>query len=164
MSGLPILDLSLANDSTQRPKLLSQLHDALFNVGFLYIKNHGIPSSTITNLTDQLPFLFDISSESKAKISKINSPHFLGYNGFAEETTLGEKDLREQFDFGTELDVVWREKRSKSASGSGHDARTNGGHYGDEERDFSKLFWRLRGPNQWPDEDEMPGFKEAFIS
>jgi isopenicillin N synthase-like dioxygenase len=164
MSELPILDLSLANDSTQRPKLLSQLHDALFNVGFLYVKNHGIPSSIITNLTDLLPSLFDIPSESKARISKINSPHFLGYNGFAEETTLGEKDLREQFDFGTELDVVWREKGDGSRSGSGNEARTNGEHDGKSGRDFSRLFWRLRGPNQWPDESELPGFKEAYMS
>jgi len=53
--------------------------------------------------------------------------------------------LREQFDFATELPVIFQKH------GSGH-------HTG---RDFSKLYWRLRGPNQWPNEDELPGFKKA---
>jgi isopenicillin N synthase-like dioxygenase len=153
MSKIPILDLSQANDPSQRQTLLKELHDALFNVGFLYIKNHNIPPSTITNLTNILPSLFKISNESKKKLAKLNSPHFVGYNGFAEETTLGERDLREQFDFATELPVVWRD-------GNGED----GGADGESGRDFSKLFWRLRGPNLWPDESEVPGFREAFVA
>jgi isopenicillin N synthase-like dioxygenase len=142
--SIPILDLSFAETSDRRPELLAQLHDALFNVGFLYIKNHGIPQSTISSLTSLLPSLFNLSPESKEKLSKLNSPHFLGYNGFAEETTLGQKDLREQLDFATELPVIW----GLQSSGK---------------RDFSKSFWRLRGPNQWPDEQELPGFKGGFI-
>ena len=142
--SIPVLDLSLAETSAGRTKLLSQLHDALFNVGFLYVKNHNIPQSTVSSLASMLFSLFDLSPESKDKLSKVNSPHFLGYNGFAEEMTLGQKDLREQFDFATELPVIWK---SESSGG----------------RDFSKLFWRLRGPNQWPDELELPGFRKAFI-
>ena len=47
---LPVLDLSKANDPEQKKELLEQLHDALFNIGFLYVKNHGVPSETISNL------------------------------------------------------------------------------------------------------------------
>jgi isopenicillin N synthase-like dioxygenase len=145
-TSIPILDLSRADDPKQRQALLDQLHDALFNVGFLYLTNHSVPKSTISNLTDLLPQLFSLPSESKARMSKLNSPHFLGYSGFAEETTLGKRDLREQFDFATELPVVYRD-------GDGTE---------DSRRDFSKLYWRLRGPNQWPSEAELPGFREAF--
>jgi isopenicillin N synthase-like dioxygenase len=141
--SIPVLDLSFADNLDRRPVLLSQIRDALFDVGFLYIKNHGIPPSTILSLASMLPSLFDLPLESKLKLSKINSPHFLGYNGYAEETTLGKKDLREQFDFATELPVIWA---SQSSNG----------------RDFSRPFWRLRGPNQWPDELGLPGFKRAF--
>lgn len=152
--SIPILDLRLA-DSKDRNLLLDQLRDALFNVGFLYIKNHGVAESAISGLTDLLPCLFDLPIESRARLSKLNSPHFLGYSGFAEETTLGQRDLREQFDYGTELPVVWQEHGEKDSTGDMQ--LTN------RRRDFTKLYWRLRGPNQWPFEQELPGFREAFF-
>jgi isopenicillin N synthase-like dioxygenase len=105
-SSLPILDLSHADNSSKRPALLDELHNALFNVGFLYIKDHGVSMETIMNLVSRLPALFNQGNSAKARLSKLNSPHFLGYSGFAEEMTLGEKDLREQFDLATELPVI----------------------------------------------------------
>ena len=156
--AIPLLDLSWADDPNKKPELLQQLHSALFDVGFLYIKNHGVPQSTISDLTGLLPSLFDLPEQKRADLSKLNSPHFLGYSGFAEETTLGKQDLREQFDYGTELPVVYRE-----AAPNGHtkDVSQNSN---DHERDFSKLYWRLRGPNQWPSEQSLPGFKRAFLN
>ena len=100
-----------------------------------------------------------IRDSEKAALSKLNSPHFLGYSGFAEETTLGKQDLREQFDFATELPVVY--DFSKSVQ-SGHTA-SKPLETEIERRDFSKLYWRLRGPNQWPAEESLPGFRKAFI-
>ncbi|EME84874.1 uncharacterized protein MYCFIDRAFT_88617 [Pseudocercospora fijiensis CIRAD86] len=147
---IPVLDLSLASDSKQKPQLLDQLHNALFEVGFLFIINHGVKRKTIDNLTDLLPSLFALPEPEKAALSKLNSPHFLGYSGFAEETTLGKQDLREQFDFATELPPVYQDADSNDSSKSVQD------------RDFSKLFWRLRGPNQWPLESSLPGFRKAF--
>jgi isopenicillin N synthase-like dioxygenase len=150
-AALPVVDLDLAQANNPRSKqqMLEQLHDALFNVGFLYIKNHGVPQEKIRALTSRLPALFDQPSEAKASLSKLNSPHFLGYSGFAEEVTLGQKDLREQFDFATELPVVYNPDASTSHASEG--------------KDFSKLYYRLRGPNQWPAEDNVPGFREAFL-
>ena len=144
---IPILDLSISEEPERRGLLLHQLHDALFNVGFLYITNHGVPEETISNLVSRVPALFDLSDLSKTSLSKLNSPHFLGYSGFAEETTQGKKDLREQYDFATELPVIYEENASDHRTG----------------RDVSKLYWRLRGPNQWPNEDELPGFKKALL-
>ena len=80
---IPVLDLSLAKDPNGRLELLKQLHAALFDVGFLYIVNHDVPTNTITRLTDSLPGLFNLPAEQKALLSKLNSPHFLGYSGFA---------------------------------------------------------------------------------
>ena len=149
-SSLPVLDLSLADDKLQRPRFLQQLHEALFDVGFLYIVNHGVAESTIKNLTSMLPRLFDLPIESRSSLTKPNSPHFLGYSGFAEETTAGQQDLREQFDFATELPVVWQELK---------DVGCGRGAY---RRDFTQQYWRLRGPNQWPPENMLPKFREAF--
>jgi len=153
--SIPILDLSLVEDQNTRGKLLSDLRDALFNVGFLYIKNHQISQKTITNLTDQLPDLFNLPGATKHRLSKLNSPHFLGYNGYAEETTAGKADLREQFDFATELPLVWKIDDVDTVTETG--AKKDPG-----SRDFSRLYWRLRGPNKWPDEDELPGFRPAL--
>ena len=144
---IPILDLKTAEDPECRELLLEQLRDALFNIGFLYISNHGVPEATIAELTDLMPALFNLSDASKAGLSKLNSPHFLGYSGLAEETTQGKCDFREQFDFATELPVVFREDRNSGYTG----------------RDFSKVYWKLRGPNQWPGEDEVPGFRKALL-
>lgn len=169
-SSIPILDLSLAKDSNAKPDLLTRLHEALFNVGFLYIVNHDVPVDTIARLASLLPRLFDLPAEQKAGLSKVNSPHFLGYSGFAEETTLGKQDLREQFDFATELPAVWREHHSSEAnplfaanadgSGKRNEAHSDGG---TAARDFTQLYWRLRGPNQWPDEGLLPAFRSALI-
>jgi isopenicillin N synthase-like dioxygenase len=153
---IPLLDLSVAQDESGKRQLLADLHNALFNVGFLYVKNHGVDHTTIQNLTDRLPGLFDLPAESKQRLTKLNSPHFLGYNGFAEETTAGKQDLREQFDFATELPLVWKIDDVDGVSETGSKKAPGG-------RDFSKLYWRLRGPNQWPNEDELPGFRKALI-
>ncbi|KAF2714809.1 Clavaminate synthase-like protein [Pleomassaria siparia CBS 279.74] len=152
-STLPILDLSKANDPEQKLKLLEQLHHALFNIGFLYVKNHGVDPRIISNLVTLLPTLFEQSSEEKARLSKLNSPHFLGYSGYAEGTTLGQKDLREQFDFATELPVIYDPYAGRLQPTSASAA---------SKRDFSNTFWRLRGPNQYPSEEQVPGFHKAY--
>lgn len=166
---IPILDLSLAKDPNTKPELLKQLHSALFDVGFLYIINHDVPDKTVSSLTRLLPDLFSLPSELKVRLSKLNSPHFLGYSGFAEETTLGKQDLREQFDFATELPAIWQEgrlKNGKATSATDRDARSKQNEISDGEthtsRDFAQLYWRLRGPNQWPGEGHLPGFREAL--
>lgn len=165
---IPVLDLALAGDPESRPKLLKQLHAALFDVGFLYIVNHGVPATTVNRLTNLLPELFALPPEEKASLSKLNTPHFLGYSGFAEETTLGKRDLREQFDFATELPTVWRGPgdRAKDVAllqntGSTKVSDVSNG-LSPSSRDFSNLYWRLRGPNQWPDHASLPGFKGAL--
>lgn len=145
--AIPVLSLDWAKDAEKRVLLLVQLREALFSVGFLYITNHGVAEDIISSLASQAPALFSLSDRSKSELSKIHSPHFLGYSGVGEERTQGKDDWREQFDFATELPVVYRE--------DDHDQRCG--------RDFSKPFWRLRGPNQWPNEDEVPGFKEALL-
>jgi isopenicillin N synthase-like dioxygenase len=166
--SIPVLDLSLAGDPHSRPVLLKQLHAALFDVGFLYVVNHDIPTETIARLTSLLPDLFGLPANQKALLSKLNSPHFLGYSGFAEETTLGKQDLREQFDFATELPATWqgpvsREYNAISVSNT-YDTDLLNEIKGktSASRDFTQLYWRLRGPNQWPDKACLPDFRPAL--
>ncbi|KAK3369902.1 putative hyoscyamine 6-dioxygenase [Podospora didyma] len=125
-TSIPKLDLSLANDESTKPQLLEQLRYALVNVGFLYIVNHGIPEDVIAKVVLALPVLFALPTETKVEVAVDESPHFLGYSRNGTETTAGQIDRREQFEFATELDATW--------SGSGN----------------IPLCERLRGPNQWP--------------
>ncbi|KAK2764565.1 hypothetical protein FQN54_009260 [Arachnomyces sp. PD_36] len=125
-TSIPILDLALAENPETRPQLLQQLGHILTDIGFLYVKNHGVPSSTIDNLITSLPPLFDLPAHAKEEVALEKSPHFLGYSKLGSERTAHQQDLREQFEFATELpDEFNREK-------------------GDP------WFARLRGPNQWP--------------
>lgn len=164
---IPVLDLSLAKDPNRRSELLDQLQAALFDVGFLYIVNHDVPADTITRLTSLLPDLFNLPAEQKALLTKLNSPHFFGYSGFAEETTLGKQDLREQFDFGTELPAIWQDPNSREGEENsvskpcGTDLVQDRGDSWTS-RDFTQLYWRLRGPNQWPDKANLPDFQTVL--
>ncbi|KAF4448508.1 hypothetical protein F53441_8094 [Fusarium austroafricanum] len=115
---IPIIDLSSSS-----PQTLKDLHNALTQIGFLYITNHGIPASTIRSLVEILPTLFSLPAEAKQEIALENSPHFLGYSAAGTETTAGKADLREQVELATEL--------SKAD-------------------DNAPLYDGLRGPNQWP--------------
>jgi isopenicillin N synthase-like dioxygenase len=148
-SDLVIPIIYLEDEDVNKPLLLKQIHDAAFNIGFFYIGTHGVHSSVVQDLVSRLPVLFDLSDEKKLSLSKLNSPHFLGYNSYAEEITLGKRDLREQFDFATELPVVWVDKQTRDQTVATED-------------DYTDPYWRLRGPNQWPDEVDIPGFKSAL--
>ncbi|KAJ5000399.1 putative 2-oxoglutarate-dependent dioxygenase [Colletotrichum sp. SAR 10_66] len=136
---IPRIDLSLASDPATEPILLNQLRDALINIGFLYVINHGVPEVTISNVVEALPTLFALPAGAKDEIALRNSPHFLGYSGDGSETTAGKSDRREQVEFATELENVWREG--------------------------VPLRERLRGPNQWPyGFPELRPIIEAYIA
>ncbi|KAI0144632.1 putative hyoscyamine 6-dioxygenase [Xylariaceae sp. FL1272] len=123
-TSIPTIDLSLASSSTTLPTLLKDLRHALVDVGFLYISNHDVPSSVTSALVTALPELFNLTPEEKHAVALENSPHFLGYSGVGSENTGGKVDLREQYEFATELSATWHEGQP--------------------------LAERLRGPNQWP--------------
>lgn len=104
--SIPIIDLSLA--ATDKPRLLAQLRHALTDVGFLYVVNHGVPATAISDVVQALPRLFALPPGAKEGVALRNSPHFLGYSGDGAETTGGKTDRREQFEFATELGETWR--------------------------------------------------------
>ena len=106
---IPRIDLALANDPQHESILLSQLRNALLNIGFLYIENHGVPESAVNDMIHALPILFSLSEDAKAEVALSNSPHFLGYSADGSETTAGQPDRREQFEFANELPATWTE-------------------------------------------------------
>ncbi|KZT42521.1 iron/ascorbate oxidoreductase [Sistotremastrum suecicum HHB10207 ss-3] len=134
-SSIPVLDWSLSQ-GPQKPLFLSQLRHAIINVGFLYLKNHSVPASLVNKVKDYSPKFFDIPQEKKDKLRMANTPHFLGYSRFGAEVTKGEIDQREQLDFATEYECKYKE--------------------GDPE------YVKLWGPSQWPDDEDLPGFRATM--
>ncbi|EGU81418.1 hypothetical protein HZS61_000092 [Fusarium oxysporum f. sp. conglutinans] len=129
---IPVIDIS-----SPTPQALSNLRTALTEIGFLYISNHSVPTSTIISLINILPELFSLPPEAKQEIALENSPHFLGYSAAGTETTAGKADLREQVELATELERA---------------------------PDGAPLYDGLRGPNQWPSGlPELKGVVTRYI-
>ncbi|KAK9358650.1 hypothetical protein V1504DRAFT_435614 [Lipomyces starkeyi] len=132
---IPILDISLSHNPETKPQFLTSLRHALVEVGFLYISNYGVPDALTQEVMRQSRRLFDLPVEEKLKIEMKNSPHFLGYSRLANEITKERIDWREQIDLATELPAPGK--------------------------DEPRYRW-LRGPNLWPSDEALPGFKETF--
>jgi len=64
-TSVPVLDLTLAGDPATKPEFLDQLRHALLEVGFLYLKNVGIPEDMFQEVIDQGKAFFDIPMEEK---------------------------------------------------------------------------------------------------
>jgi isopenicillin N synthase-like dioxygenase len=134
-SSIPILDLSLAHDAKTKPQFLLDLRHALLEVGFLYIKNTGIPQELIDEVIHLGKAFFSLPEEKKLEIEMKNAPSFLGYNKLGMEITRFKIDWREQIDLSTNHPVPGPN---------------------------DPLYRNLLAPNQWPDENALPRFRVAY--
>ncbi|KAF4976965.1 hypothetical protein FZEAL_6435 [Fusarium zealandicum] len=134
-TSIPVLDLAAAKDPATKPEFLKQLRHALLEVGFLYLKNVGIPDELFKQVIDLGKGFFDIPEEEKLKIEMKNAPSFLGYSRLSAEITAGEVDHREQIDLSTEHPIP---------------------------EPGSPPYKNLTAPNQWPDEEAVPGFRKTY--
>ncbi|KAI0694266.1 Clavaminate synthase-like protein [Cytidiella melzeri] len=142
-SIIPVLDYRLLTSPNTRPEFVSQLLNALTNVGFFYLSNSPVANSDIIDkVISYAPRFFDLPEGEKERIRMVNSPHFFGYSRFGAELTKGKVDQREQFDIGTPYNKAVEGRWSP----------------GDPE------FLRLWGPSQWPKEELLPGFKATFTA
>jgi isopenicillin N synthase-like dioxygenase len=64
-SSIPILDLSLARNPDTKPAFLEELRYALMEVGFLYLKNVGIPEELTQRVILEGKAFFDLPMEEK---------------------------------------------------------------------------------------------------
>jgi isopenicillin N synthase-like dioxygenase len=134
-SSVPILDLSLARCPNTKPQFLQDLRHALLEVGFLYIKNTGIPDELISRVKSAGISFFDLPEHEKLKCQMVNAPSFLGYNKLGMEITRFKTDWREQIDLSTPHPVPSPD---------------------------DPLYRNLLAPNLWPSEDALPGFKTLY--
>ncbi|KAK1731771.1 hypothetical protein CaCOL14_008964 [Colletotrichum acutatum] len=134
-TSIPILDLALAQDPETKPQFLIDLRHALMEVGFLYLKNVGIPDELFKRVIKEGKSFFDIPNEEKLKIEMKNARSFLGYSQLSAEITAGKIDHREQIDLSTDHPLPGPN---------------------------DPLYYNLLAPNQWPSESALPGFRATF--
>lgn len=110
--SLPIIDFSgmLGDDPVAKAEVAARLREACVNVGFFYLKNHGIPQDLVERMFAQCPRFFGLPLEEKMAMHVKNSPTLLGYVAMGDEkgdpAAGGTGDLHEAFDFTSEETVV----------------------------------------------------------
>ena len=136
--AVPVIDFAgmLGDDPAEKAKVARALNDACTNVGFFYIKNHGVPQTLMDRMFAESERFFQIPPDDKMAIHVKKSPHLVGYVGMEEENAdpaVSKGDIHEGYDFIAE------------------DADTE---FGFMEGDFRKA------GNQWP--ANLPGFREVM--
>jgi isopenicillin N synthase-like dioxygenase len=102
---IPVVDLAPLLDGSDPQKTAKDIHWALSNAGFMYVKNHGVAASVVDNAFDRTRAFFDLPQAEKDKLHISKSGEALrGYiEPFGENTDPGKtKDLKECFDIGPE--------------------------------------------------------------
>ncbi|ETW82213.1 hypothetical protein HETIRDRAFT_475686 [Heterobasidion irregulare TC 32-1] len=140
-SNIPVIDLENVSDPAIRAALADQVRDACVNVGFFYVKNHGISEQTIQGALSSMKAFFSLPTEIKMELDITKTPNFKGYTAVLSSNNdpYNNGDMHEGFEFGWEaLDA------SKAAN--------------DPKRAKDGV---MAGANVWP--KEMPGFREAVL-
>ncbi|KAF7337748.1 Clavaminate synthase-like protein [Mycena sanguinolenta] len=132
---IPVVDWTLAQ--RDKPLFLTELRNAMINVGFLYLSNHPIPMDLVDKVIDLTPKFFELPQEVKNSIDMSKSPHFHGYLRVGGEANDGHPDTREQFNFGGDRTCRYEE--------------------GEPE------YLKLHGSALWPEDAVIPGFRHTML-
>ncbi|PSR72018.1 hypothetical protein PHLCEN_2v12122, partial [Hermanssonia centrifuga] len=85
-------------DMMVRRALADEIRDACINVGFFYVKHHGIPEETISRALAAGKRFFALPDHAKAALDIHKSSNFKGYTALLGENTDPENrgDLHEE--------------------------------------------------------------------
>ena len=102
--SIPTVDLAsfLGADKTEKEKFVQQLGKAYEEVGFVAVKNHGIPDELIKDLYQHVQQFFSLPLEQKRKYELPEMAGQRGYTSFGTEHAKGSEapDLKEFFQYG----------------------------------------------------------------
>jgi len=131
---LPVIDLKswFSGNQRQRLELCAQVRQICHEIGFFYVVNHGIPRQVSQSYMVLLKSFFALPQAAKQAIDKQGSPQFRGWEKLGSELTNNQIDYREQIDIGVDRNAI---------------------------SDPDPYYMALVGPNQWPPEVLIPGFK-----
>jgi isopenicillin N synthase-like dioxygenase len=104
MPAIPVVDLEdfTSGDSARKEMFVQQLGKAYEDVGFVAVKNHGIPKELIDDLYKQVQEFFSLPLEQKRKYEISGLAGQRGYTSFGKEHAKGSDapDLKEFFQYG----------------------------------------------------------------
>jgi isopenicillin N synthase-like dioxygenase len=102
--SIPVVDLGdfLSHDPERKKSFVNQLGKAYEDVGFVAVKNHGIPDQLIGDLYKYVQQYFALPSDEKRKYEIPGLAGQRGYTSFGKEHAKGSDapDLKEFFQFG----------------------------------------------------------------
>ena len=113
MQSIPKLDLShFTNGSNEQKDLfVKSLGHAYEHIGFVAIRNHGIPQAILTNLYQEVKNFFALPEEIKMQYDDTNGGGQRGYTGFGKEHAKNRNagDLKEFWHFGQYTETATEE-------------------------------------------------------
>jgi isopenicillin N synthase-like dioxygenase len=102
--NIPVVDLSefLSGDEARKKNFVAQLGKAYEEVGFVAVKNHGIPDNLISDLYKYVQQFFALPDDVKLSYEKKELAGQRGYTSFGREHAKGfdAPDLKEFFQYG----------------------------------------------------------------
>ena len=133
-TAAPVVDLApwFHGDAGKRARLCRELGEICHQIGFFYVVNHGIPASVSMTYLQAMKAFFDIPLAARVAIDKQHSPQFRGWEQLGSELTNNQVDYREQLDIGVDREPLAQPQ---------------------------PYYMALVGPNQWPAEVLLPGFR-----
>ncbi len=104
---IPVVDLSQFTEGSEveRTAFVEKLGKAFHDIGFVGVKNHGIPKSLIDDFYSYSKSFFALDRETKVKYEIPGLAGQRGYTSFGKEQAKGAKvaDLKEFFQIGQEV-------------------------------------------------------------
>src|ERR1700712_4405117 len=102
--AIPSVDLAefLSEDPVRKAAFVQELGKAYEEVGFVAVKNHGIPDELIADLYKYVQLFFTLPSDVKRSYELPELAGQRGYTSFGKEHAKGydAPDLKEFFQFG----------------------------------------------------------------
>lgn len=106
-SVIPIVDVAplLAGDAEGAARVVREIGTACRDVGFFYVRGHGIDAGLRAQAFAQARTFFALPSERKVAVSIASSPHNRGYVGMGGERLDPTKpaDMKQAYNIGLEL-------------------------------------------------------------
>jgi isopenicillin N synthase-like dioxygenase len=108
-SEIPIIDIAPLVDGSDPHGVARKIGDVCEEVGFFYVKNHGVPLDLIERMYSATQQFFGLPLEVKQRLDVANSgPTLRGYiPPYGENTDPNNtRDLKEVFDFGVHQEEI----------------------------------------------------------
>jgi isopenicillin N synthase-like dioxygenase len=105
--SIPAVDLGnfVNGDENQRKEFIQELGKAWEDVGFVSVKNHGVPDEYINAFYEQVKAFFALPTDTKLKYEDFDNAGQRGYTSFGREQAKGfdTPDLKEFWQIGQEV-------------------------------------------------------------